>query len=363
MSGGRVCTSLYALHSGASEFLVGLMIGLYGLLPMALSLTVGRWVDRIGPFVPMRLGMFAVTLGIAAPAILPSINTLFITASLCGLGFMVVALSAQHAVGCLCHDAENRVAYFGWLALGHSASGILGPVIVGFAIDLFGFTAGFALLAVSAAISLLLVILNKAGLRSLHPEPLSNERHNVWTLVEQPTMRRIYIVGILVAISWDLFTFLMPILGHREHLSASAIGAILASFAVGTFSIRLVMARLATRFTEWQMLRAAIVIIVIVYLTLPIVQSRPLFFMLAFMLGASVGCSQPNMLSLLHAAAPPGRSAEAIGLRGMLANASMVAVPLLFGATAASVGLLPMFWTVAALVATALPVANRAVRD
>lgn len=342
---------------------MGLLIGLYGLLPMGLSLAVGRWVDRIGPYVPMRVGMFAVTLGIAVPAILPHINTLFLTAALCGLGFMVVALSAQHAVGCLCNNAQNRIAYFGWLALGHSASGILGPMIVGFAIDLFGFTAGFSLLALSAGISLFLVIINKSGLRALHPEPISNKGQNVWTLIEQPSMRRIYIVGILVAISWDLFTFLMPILGHREHLSASAIGTILASFAVGTFSIRLVMARLATRFTEWQMLRAAIMIIVLVYLTLPIVQSGPLFFVLAFMLGASVGCSQPNMLSLLHAAAPPGRSAEAIGLRGMLANASMVAVPLLFGATAASVGLLPMFWSVAALVATALPVAHRAVRD
>ena len=50
-------TSLYALEAGASEFLVGALIGLYGLLPTFLSIAMGRLVDRIGPFVPMRAGI------------------------------------------------------------------------------------------------------------------------------------------------------------------------------------------------------------------------------------------------------------------------------------------------------------------
>jgi hypothetical protein len=46
----------------------------------------------------------------------------------------------------------------------------------------------------------------------------------------------------------------------------------------------------------------------------------------------------------------------------MLNNASTVVVPLIFGATAASLGLFPIFWSMAALVAMALPVTHRAMR-
>jgi hypothetical protein len=49
-------------------------------------------------------------------------------------------------------------------------------------------------------------------------------------------------------------------------------------------------------------------------------------------------------------------------VRNMLGSASSVFVPFLFGATAASVGLVPVFWSVAALVAAALPAAHRGSR-
>ncbi|MBA2690458.1 MAG: MFS transporter [Burkholderiales bacterium] len=361
LSGGRVVTSLYTLEAGGSEFLVGCLIGLFGLLPMALSLTMGRWVDRVGPFVPMRAGISAVVVGSALPAMMPQVATLFATAALCGLGFTIVTVAAQHTIGHLHQEGtSNRVALFGWLALGHSTSGILGPVIVGIAIDLAGYRAAFTVLAVSAAISLALVLKHGSKLRALHIDAPHTEQGNLWALIKKPAVRRVYLVGILVSIAWDLFTFMMPILGHRQRLSASSIGTILAAFAAGTFSVRLVMGRLAHHFTEWQILRAAIALIVVVYLALPLTPWPPIFFLLAFTLGAAVGCGQPNVLSLLHAAAPRGRGAEAVGFRSMLGNASGVLVPFLFGATAASVGLLPVFWGIAALVAVAVPAAHRA---
>jgi MFS family permease len=364
ISGGRVTSALYALNAGASEFLVGALIGLYGLLPMLLALSMGRWVDRVGPFVPMRAGVVLVATGVALPAMLPHIATLFATAALCGLGFTIVSVAAQHSVGRLQQDSvTHRVANFGWLALGHSTSSVLGPIIVGIVIDRVGYASAFAALAASAAVSLAVVLKYRTQLRALHMDKPHETRPDVWTLVGQPAMRRIYIVGALLAISWDLFAFLIPILGHRRQLSASTIGAILAAFAAGTFGVRLIMAWLARRFAEWHILRAAIIVIVAIYLLVPLTPSVPLLFAFAFILGTAVGCSQPNMLSLLHASAPRGRGAEAVAVRNMLGSASSVFVPFLFGATAASLGLVPVFWSVAALVAAAFPAAHRASRD
>jgi predicted MFS family arabinose efflux permease len=360
VSGGRVTTSLFALQSGASELLVGVLIAVYGLLPMLGSLAMGRLVDRIGPVQPMRAGMAAVLVGVVLPAIWPGVPALFANAVLCGCGFNMVSVAAQYSVGHLQQaSAAERVRYFGWLALGHSASSVLGPLLVGVLIDAFGHRCAFAALAVGATVGVVLVGREARALEALRLPRREGEPGSVWQLVNEPSLRRIYLVGILLAMSWDLFTFLMPILGHRQNLSASTIGGILALFAAGTFSVRSVMARLARRFSEWRILRAAIVVIVAVYILLPLVSNAAMFFILAYVLGAAVGCSQPNMLSLLHAVAPPGRGAEAVGLRSTFGNASGVFVPFLFGATAASLGMTPLFWGVAMLLAAAIPAAHR----
>src|SRR5438105_12943620 len=80
LSGGRVTTSLYALQTGSSELLVGMLIGVYGVLPMLGALAMGRWVDRVGPFVPMRAGIAAVVVGVVLPVIVPGVPTLVLTA-------------------------------------------------------------------------------------------------------------------------------------------------------------------------------------------------------------------------------------------------------------------------------------------
>ena len=57
------------------------------------------------------------------------------------------------------------------------------------------------------------------------------------------------------------------------------------------------------------------------------------------------------VMSLLHALAPVGRMGEAAGVRMSIVNASTFAVPLLFGAVGATVGIAPVFWAVGAVLA------------
>ena len=69
---------------------------------------------------------------------------------------------------------------------------------------------------------------------------------------------------------------------------------------------------------------------------------------LSFCLGLGLGSGQPMVMALLHSHAPPGRMGEAAGVRMALVNSMSVAVPLLFGAVGATVGLAPVFWSVGA---------------
>ena len=50
-------------------------------------------------------------------------------------------------------------------------------------------------------------------------------------LLRDRELRGIYIVGILLAAAWDLFTFVTPIRGSQLGFSASTIGMILATFS------------------------------------------------------------------------------------------------------------------------------------
>lgn len=362
LSGGRIAISLYALHIGISEALVGVLFGLYGTLPMFLSLSVGRWTDRVGPLIPIRTGIIAIAASTALAIVVPHTAMLFLMAALCGIGFNLVTVAGQYAIGQLSNGcAAERVKHFGWFSLGQATANVVGPIIVGVLIDHVGYKAALTTMAASAVCALLCVLAQTPRLRALHKMRTSmpGARGKAWSIISTTSMRRIYIVGVLLSISWDIFLFLMPILGHRQQLSASVIGIILAAFSGGTFSIRLMMPWFSRRFSEWQILSASIIVIVAVYCALPLTHYVPLLIAIGYLFGMAVGCSQPNMLSLLHTKAPPGRGAEAVGMRQMLCNASGVVVPLLFGATSASLGILPMFWGVAALMATALPMAYR----
>ena len=159
-------------------------------------------------------------------------------------------------------------------------------------------------------------------------------------------MRRVFIVNALLAMAWDLHTFFIPIYGAKIGLSASRIGVILASFAAATFAVRLLMPRIARRFSEFEVLTAALFIAGLAYALFPFVEQVGPLMTLSFTLGLALGSGQPMVMSLLHTMAPAGRMGEAAGVRMMIVNASTVAVPLLFGAVGSTLGLAPVFWSV-----------------
>ncbi|HVL37419.1 MAG TPA: MFS transporter, partial [Burkholderiales bacterium] len=139
-------TSLMALELGASEFTVGLLIALFAALPMLLSVSAGRLVDRAGPRRPLGAAFVALALGAALPFAVPRLETLFVSSTLVGTAFMYVHIAMNSVFGA--HGSpERRAVNFAWLALGFSISNTLGPLVAGFAIDGLGHAAAMLCLA------------------------------------------------------------------------------------------------------------------------------------------------------------------------------------------------------------------------
>ena len=380
LSGGRLTGSLYILKTSGAEYLVGVFMALFSIIPVLTSLSIGRWVDRVGAGRVMRLGVALIVLGAWLPVVYLTMPTLLMAAVTIGCGFNILSVAAQHTVGHLVATASpsERLANFGWFALGHSASSTIGPFIAGLLIDAISFRAAFVALALFACVAAWLVLSKARNLprayaavdKMAEAEVANNDesaprevqqKPRVLDLLSTPEMRRIYWVNMIMSSSWDLFIVMLPVLGTRLGYSASVIGTVFSLFALGTFAARALMPWLSRRANEWQILRVSVCGVVLVFCLLPWASVAPSLMALGLLFGCSVGMSQPNMLSLLHAAAPIGRGGEAVGLRSVLSNSCSVVVPLAFGAAVVPFGISALLVSGGVVFASGIPPAHRGV--
>ena len=344
--GARMTTSLFALSLGASELTVGVLVALFALVPMLLAVSAGRLIDRVGPRPPLLVGLAVLAVATALPFAFPHLVTLYVSSTLIGTAFMYAHIAMNSVFGA--HGTpEERAVNFSWLALAFSLSNTIGPLVAGTAIDVLGHAAALLLLAVFPAAALVLLWARKRPLP--RPERAPQERDaGVLDLVRLPGLRVVFIVSALLAMGWDLYTFLIPLYGVRIGLSAAAIGVILSTFALATFTVRLIMPWLIRRVANRTVIVGALGVSGAAYVLFPFVTTAPALMALSFLLGLGLGCAQPVIMSRLYEAAPPGRQGEAVGVRTLLLNGSHTLIPIASGALSVVAGMSPAFWLIAA---------------
>src|SRR4051812_32968364 len=315
---------------------------------MTFSVPLGRLIDRIGVRKPMLAGAAALSIRILAAAISPTVPALFVMSCLSGSGFILYHIAVNYLVA-VAGKPEDRMKHFNWLALSFSTSGFLGPMVAGFAIDAIGHRWTMLLLACFSLTTLIALLIKRVEISVQPADAHGGQRRRLIDLLRNRSLRRVFIVSGLLSMVWDLFSFVVPIHGSNIHLSASTIGVILGAFGAAVFVARLAMPLVIRRVGEWQMLIGAIISTGIALFIFPLVTTAPVLIVLAFFLGAGLGGTQPMIMSLLYSRAPPGRGAEAIGVRTLLINISQSIIPLMFGALGAALGMTPVFWTMALL--------------
>jgi len=347
LTGGRVTVSLGALAQGASSFTVGVLMALFALVPMLLSVHAGRWVDHIGARRPMRIGAALLIAGSLLPFALQDTRVLFVSSCLTGIGCMVFQIAVQNVMGVYA-TPDRRILNFSRLSLSLSISGFGGPLVAGLSIDHLGFRWAFGVLLLCQLLALGVLLKQQRRLPRAAGTARHAAREQVGDLLASPILRRVLIATALLSGAWDLNSFMVPIFGAAIGLSATTIGIILSAFAVATFVIRIMLPWIQRRIAPWTLLRTAMFTASAVYVLYPFFREVPVLIMLAFLLGLALGSGQPSLLALLHAHAPPGRAAEALGLRMATINGGQFVLPLAFGSLSAMAGLGLPFWTVAA---------------
>jgi MFS family permease len=349
-AGARVTLSLFALELGASAAVVGVLVALLAVVPMFFAVKWGRYVDRVGVRRPMYIGVVALLAALALAWLVPQLEALFVVSALAGCGFSIFHIAVHQAAG-LIGEAQERARNFSVLALAFSTSGVLGPMVAGFSIDIIGHRHTFLALCVALVANVSIMALRRVEIPR-HTTPLKpGERRRILDLVRNRDLRRVLVMSAMLSMAWDLFSFVMPIHGSRLGLSATTIGLILACFGAAVFAVRLALPLLVHVLDEWKMLIGAMFATAIVMAIIPLVTDVALLLVLSFLLGVGLGGAQPMIMALLYDKAPPGRGAEAVGVRTLLLNFSQSGIPLMFGALGSALGMTPVFVFMAAALA------------
>lgn len=359
--GSKVLMSLSALELGANEFFVGMLFSTYALFPLLLSVYAGKISDRIGFRRPMLYGTIGLLAGLALPFLLFRLEALYVAAALIGFCYIFYTVAVQHLIGALA-EGMDRTKNYSWFSLGIGMTALLGPTSAGFLIDAVGHRATFALLAALPVVPVLLLGLWSGWLpKTTHAKVSKAEKatHRTGDLVRNPPLRRALITAGIIETGLELYNLLLPIYGHRIGLSASEIGLILGAFGFALLMVRAVMPHLVKRLGEERLLAASLMLATGVCLVFPFVTGFATLFAISFVLGMGLGCGSPLSMMLAYNRAPAGRSGEAMGLRQMVNKGTEVLVPFVFGSLSTALGMVPVFWLDAVLLAVAAALMRR----
>ena len=354
MTGVRMAAPLLALRQGHATWAVGVLMGLFALAPIALALHAGRLADRRGYHVPMRLAVALTVAGGSLAAMSTWVVTgqfavLCVAASFTGAGANFGLIAIQRTAGRHARDATELKRVFSWLGLAPALANVIGPVLAGTLIDLGGFRWAFIALALLPLVALWWARRVPVEVPAPH-DPAARKRSS-WDLFLTPGLRRLLLVNWLLSSSWDMHSFVVPILGHERGFSASAIGIVLGAFAAAVSLVRLAIPVLAHRLRESQVLSGAMLFTAGVFAVYPLVTTAWTMGLCAVLLGLALGSVQPMIMTTLHQITPHDRHGEAIALRSMTINFSSATMPLIFGVAGAALGAASLFWVMGAAVA------------
>jgi MFS family permease len=344
-NGIRVAVSLAAIKAGGGALWVGILTAMFNLIPAFLAIRAGRAVDRLPLRKMLVFGCLLMVAGGALAAFEPMLWVLAISACGLGVGWMVIAAASQYAIGMYgAGDEARRIRAFSIMSMGFSVSSFLGPLIAGFMIDHVNFRAAFALLAFLPLIAgALFYVKWFLKLPSIEHKVRDAPPGKASELLQIPIVRNTLMTGAIITIGWDLYIFLVPVLGSQIGLTATQIGSVMSLFAVAVFLVRFAMPRLQ----RWLGGRGVIVLAMIVagvaFIAFAFANTYAAMLVISFVCGLGLGSSQPIVLSFLHAASPPNRIGEVNGLRMTMISTSQWTMPLVFGILSAKTGLLPLF--------------------
>lgn len=334
----RVGAAILVVGENHPAIQLGVVMGLYSVAPLLMAVHAGSMASHFGPRRSLICGAAILLCGAGVQAASGPYVLIFLGALLTGIGFTILQISLQLHIG-ESSGPNNRVRNFGYFSMVQSAATSLAALLVGY---LSGSVNLHAPLKVSVGVALMLpvaVVVNRKLFRSnaIDSKVEGSRYGSFLQLIRQSNIRKVLVAGALLAMAWDLHSFIVPFISRQVKLSPQQIGVILGLFSGATFVIRVFLPKLVTLVSSVWVIRAALILVGLCFAAYPWHATFVTMAMLAVVLGLSLGTAQPNLLALLHDVAAARDVGRLIGVRTILLNIGSSLWPLCFSALGQSV--------------------------
>ncbi|MEV4334601.1 MFS transporter [Streptomyces sp. NPDC049597] len=327
VSMARPAVSYRALSLGADERAIGVIAGVYALLPLFAAVPLGRRTDhgRCAPLLPV--GVVLISGGCALGGTAGSLTAMAAWSGVMGLGHLCFVIGAQSIVARQSAPAEQD-RNFGHFTIGASLGQLVGPVAAGAVIggDLAR-TSGYALLVAAAVAAASLASLWRIEHRT-PPRPRADRATvPVHSILRTRGVPAGIFISLAVLSATDILTAYLPVIGEHRGIAPAVVGVLLSLRAAATIACRLVMTPMIRLMGRRGLLTTTCLVggLLCGGIALP----TPLWALAAMLilLGFCLGAGQPLSMSTVVQAAPADARSTALALRLTGNRLGQVAAP------------------------------------
>ncbi len=215
VSMARPAVSYRALALGADERAVGVIAGVYALLPLFAAVPLGRRTDhgRCAPLLP--IGVVLISAGCALSGVAGSLWAMALWSGVMGLGHLCFVIGAQSLVArrSAPHEQDRN---FGYFTIGASLGQLAGPVAAGALIGTdMARTSALALLAAGAGGAVALTSLWRIEEKGA-PRTAPGERVPVRGILRARGVPAGMLISLAVLSATDILTAYLPVVGEHR---------------------------------------------------------------------------------------------------------------------------------------------------
>ncbi|MEW2424221.1 MULTISPECIES: MFS transporter [Streptomyces] len=351
VSMARPAVSYRALALGADERAVGVIAGVYALLPLFAAVPLGRRTDhgRCAPLLPA--GVVLISGGCALSGLAGSLGAMAVWSGVMGLGHLCFVIGAQSLVArqSAPHEQDRN---FGHFTIGASLGQLVGPIAAG---ALIGgadraHSSALALLVAGAGCAVAFSSLWRIESRTTAgSRKAPGDRVPVRRILRARGVPAGIFVSLSVLSATDILTAYLPVVGEHRGIAPSVIGVLLSLRAAATIACRLVLTPLLRLLGRTALLTVTCLLgaVLCAGIALPV----PVWALAAMLtaLGFCLGVGQPLSMTTVVQAAPDGARSTALALRLTGNRLGQVAAPASAGLVAGVAGVAAPFVMLGAL--------------
>lgn len=373
VSMARPAVSYRALSLGADERAIGVIAGVYALLPLFAAVPLGRRTDhgRCAPLLPVGVALIAG--GCALSGTASSLAALAAWSGVMGLGHLCFVIGAQSIVARQSAAAEQD-RNFGHFTIGASLGQLVGPVAAGALIGPDMDRTSAVALVVSAGVGAVALTslwrieyAGSAGARAGTAAGTDAGRAAAGQPGKVPVLgilrARGVPAGIFISLAvlsaTDILTAYLPVVGEHRGIAPATVGVLLSLRAAATIACRLVMTPLVRVLGRRVLI--AVTCLLGAVLCAGVAVPVPVWALgvMLVLLGFCLGVGQPLSMTTVVQAAPAGARSTALALRLTGNRLGQVAAPAGAGAIAGVAGVGAPFVMLGALLLAAAALSLR----